>query len=76
MPDLFLSVKPLHILAVIIMVGATVINGAIHTQARVSTPAAAAALLGVLRRINTRLLAQSLLIAPAMGLWMIGQLGL
>lgn len=75
MPDLFLSVKLIHILAVIIMVGATIINGVIHAHARISTPGEATALLRVVTRINKIFMGPSLLIIPASGLWMMLLLG-
>ena len=75
MPDLFLCVKLIHILAVIIMVGATIINGVIHSHARVSAPVEAAALLRVVTRINKIFMGPSLLIIPASGLWMLLLLG-
>tara|TARA_R110002049_G_scaffold295840_1_gene483521 strand:- start:18193 stop:18663 length:471 start_codon:yes stop_codon:yes gene_type:complete len=75
MPDLFLSVKLIHILAVILMVGATILNGVIHAQARSSTSIEAAALLRIVTRINSVFMAPSLLVLPASGLWMMGLLG-
>lgn len=70
MPDLFLSVKLIHILAMIVMVGATVINGVIHSHARALTPVEAAALLKVVTRINAVFMGPSLLAIPASGMWM------
>lgn len=70
MPDLFLSVKLIHILAIIVMVGATVINGVIHSHARASTPVETAALLKVVTRINAVFMGPSLLAIPASGMWM------
>ncbi len=75
MPNLFLCVKLIHLLAVIIMVGATIINGVIHSHARVSTPVEAVALLRVVTWINKIFMGPSLLIIPASGLWMLLMLG-
>ncbi|WP_193746448.1 DUF2269 family protein [Ruegeria sp. ANG-R] len=75
MPDLFLSMKLIHILATIVMVGATIVNGVIHAQAKASTPVEAAALLRVVTRINKLFMGPSLLIIPASGLWMMTLLG-
>lgn len=74
-PDLFLSVKLIHILAVIVMVGVTIISGVIHAHARTSTPVESAALLRVVTRINKIFMGPSLLIIPASGLWMMLLLG-
>lgn len=70
MPDLFLSEKLIHILAVIILVAVTIINGVIHAHARTSPPVEAAALLRVVTRINKIFMGPSRLIIPASGLWM------
>lgn len=45
MPDLLLFLKLIHILAVILMVGATIFNGVIHARAHSSTSIEAVALL-------------------------------
>lgn len=70
MPDLFLSTKLIHLLAVTAMLGATAINGVIHMQARASAPVEAAALLRAVVRINAVLMGPSLLLIPASGLTM------
>lgn len=75
MPDLLLFVKLIHILAVILMVGATIFNGVIHVRARSSTSIEAVALLSIVVRINAVFMAPSLLVLPASGLWMMGLLG-
>lgn len=75
MPDLFLSVKLIHIMAMIVMVGATIINGVIHSHARASTPVEAAALLKVVTRINAVFMGPSLLVIPASGILMMVLLG-
>ncbi|WP_282170398.1 DUF2269 family protein [Ruegeria atlantica] len=70
MPDIFLSLKLTHLLAALITVGATIINGVIHAHARAATQVEAAAHLRVLTRINRIFMGPSLLIIPASGLWM------
>lgn len=70
MPDPYLSVKFLHVLAVILMVGATVINGLIHAQAKDATPIEASALLSAILSINRLIMAPSLLIIPLSGYWL------
>ncbi|NRB17603.1 MAG: DUF2269 family protein [Rhodobacteraceae bacterium] len=70
MPDPYLSAKLVHILAVILMIGATVINGLIHGQAKNSTPCEASALLKSVLLINRLIMAPSLLIIPLSGYWL------
>ena len=53
MPDLFLSLKLVHLLAAILMVGATVINGLIHNMARKASPARAEAMLSIVLAVNS-----------------------
>lgn len=67
MPDLFLFAKLVHLLAVILMVGATVINGLLHGQAKKSTPGAASALLRAVLLINRLIMWPSLLLIPLSG---------
>jgi len=75
MPDPLLSVKLVHILSVILMVGATIINGVIHSHAHRSPPTEAVALLQVIVRVNSRIMGPSLLVIPVSGLWMMTLLG-
>ena len=70
MPDLYLAAKFLHFLAVILMVGATVINGLIHGQAKGSTPLEASALLKTVLLINRLIMGPSLLAIPLSGYWL------
>ena len=65
-----LLAKLIHLIAVMMTTGATVISGLIHQQARGSAPAAAAALLQAVMRINRWLMAPSLLLIPATGGWL------
>lgn len=67
MPDPFLSIKLLHICAVIGMVGATVINGMIHGAARSLTPTQAEPMLALVLRINRLVMAPSLIALPVTG---------
>lgn len=66
----FPCVKLIHFIVVIVMIGATIVNGLIHAHARTSTPVEAAALLRVVTRINRIFMGPSLFIIPASGLWM------
>lgn len=75
MPDLLLSVKLVHILSVILMVGATIINGVIHSHARRLPPTEATALLQVISSVNLLMMGPSLLAIPVSGLWMVKLLG-
>lgn len=75
MPDLLLSVKLVHILSVILMVGATIINGVIHSHARRLPPTEATALLQVISSVNLLMIGPSLLVIPVSGLWMVKLLG-
>lgn len=70
MCDPYLAAKFLHLFAVILMVGATVINGLIHGQAKVSTPREASALLKAVLLINRAIMGPSLLIVPLSGYWL------
>ena len=64
MLDPYLAAKFLHIFAVILMVGATVINGLIHAQAKGLLPLEASALLKVVLLINRLIMGPSLLVIP------------
>ena len=75
MPDLLFSVKLVHILSVILMVGATIINGVIHSHARRLPPTEATALLQVISSVNLLMIGPSLLVIPVSGLWMVKLLG-
>ncbi|TKZ19397.1 DUF2269 family protein [Shimia litoralis] len=75
MPDLLFSVKLVHILSVILMVGATIINGVIHSHARRLPPTEATALLQVISSVNLLMMGPSLLVIPVSGLWMVKLLG-
>lgn len=70
MPDPYLSAKFIHVLAVILMVGATVINGLLHGLATKSTPIEASALLSAVLSINRLIMGPSLLIIPLSGYWL------
>ena len=70
MPDIYLAAKFRHFLAVILMVGATVINGLIHVQAKGSTPLEASALLTTVLLINRLIMGPSLLVIPLSGYWL------
>jgi uncharacterized membrane protein len=70
MPDPYLTAKFLHVTAVIMMVGATVINGMIHAQAKGSTPFEASALLKAVLSVNRLIMGPSLLIIPVSGYWL------
>ncbi|AGI68039.1 hypothetical protein OAN307_c24260 [Octadecabacter antarcticus 307] len=70
MPDPYLAANFLHFLAVILTVGATVINGLIHGQAKGSTPLEASALLNAVLLINRLIMGPSLLIIPLSGYWL------
>ncbi len=75
MPDLFLTLKLLHLLAAILMVGATVINGLIHSKSRNASPAAASAMLSIIIAVNSNILGPSLLALPLSGgivMWVAG----
>ncbi len=73
--DLFIMTKLIHFCAVIVMVGATVINGLIHAEAKRLTPSQAVPMLGVVLRINRLLMGPSLIVIPASGLFMMVQAG-
>lgn len=75
MPELLLSVKLVHIFSVILMVGATIINGVIHSHARRLPPTEATALLQVISSVNLLMIGPSLLVIPVSGLWMVKLLG-
>nr|WP_319948603.1 DUF2269 family protein [uncultured Shimia sp.] len=75
MPELLLSVKRVHILSVILMVGATIINGVIHSHARRLPPTEATALLQVISSVNLLMMGPSLLVILVSGLWMVKLLG-
>ena len=62
--------KLVHIFAVILMVGATVINGVIHGQAKSASPRDAAVMLGLVMRINRYFMAPSLIVIPVSGVWL------
>lgn len=64
---MFLLVKFVHLSAVILMVGATVINGLLHAQAKGASPLAATALLTAVMGINRKLMAPALLVIPVSG---------
>ncbi|GAA6178498.1 DUF2269 family protein [Sulfitobacter pacificus] len=70
MPDPYPAAKFLHVFAVILMVGATFINGVIHGQAKGSTPVEASALLKVVLLINRLIMGPSLLLIPLSGYWL------
>lgn len=70
MPDPYFAAKFIHLLAVILMVGATVINGLIHRQAKGSTTLEASALLKAVLLINRLIMGPSLLIIPLSGYWL------
>ena len=70
MPDPYLAAKFLHFLAVSLMVGATVINGLMHAQAKESTPLEASALLKAVLLVNRLRMGPSLLIIPLSGYWL------
>ncbi|MFB1025427.1 MAG: DUF2269 family protein [Octadecabacter sp.] len=70
MLDPYLIAKSIHFLAVILMVGATVINGLIHDQAKSSTPLEASALLTAVLLVNRLIMAPSLVIIPLSGYWL------
>lgn len=75
MPDLFLTVKLVHLLAAILMVGATVINGLIHRKSRNASPAAASAMLSIIITVNSKIMGPSLLALPLSGgslMWVAG----
>lgn len=70
MLNTYLAAKFLHFSAVILMVGATVINGLIHRQAMGSTPREATALLNAVLLINRAIMGPSLLLIPLSGYWL------
>jgi uncharacterized membrane protein len=70
MPDPYLTAKSIHFLAVILMVGATVINGLIHGLAKSAKPLEASALLKAVLLINRLILAPSLVVIPLSGYWL------
>nr|WP_321483379.1 DUF2269 family protein [uncultured Cohaesibacter sp.] len=75
MPDLFLSLKLVHLFAAILMVGATVINGLIHNMARKASPARAEAMLSIVLAVNSYFMGPSLLALPLTGgglMWLAG----
>lgn len=75
MVDLFLSLKLVHLLAAILMVGATVINGVIHSRARQASPSGAAAMLSIVVAVNRFFMGPALLVLPVTGgglMWMAG----
>lgn len=70
-----LLLKLVHILAAILMVGATVINGLIHAKARKASPTRASAMLSIVVAVNGYLMGPSLLALPLTGggmMWMQG----
>ena len=70
MLDPYLIAKSIHFLAVILMVGATVINGLIHGQAKNSTPLEASALLTAVLLVNRLIVVPSLVIIALSGYWL------
>jgi uncharacterized membrane protein len=73
--DFFLLLKLAHILAAILMVGATVINGLIHAKARIALPTGASAMLSIVVAVNSYVMGPSLLVLPLTGggmMWMQG----
>ncbi len=68
--DAFFLAKMLHLTAMALMLGGTVINGLLHAQARRSHPAAAAALLTAVMRVNHLTMAPSLIALPLTGAWL------
>lgn len=70
MLDPYLAAKFLHIFAATLMVGATVINGLIHGQAKGVPPLEASALLKAVLLINQLIMGPSLLIIPLSGYWL------
>ncbi|TCL00376.1 putative membrane protein [Shimia isoporae] len=71
MIDTYFIAKFLHLLAMTLMLGGTVINGLLHTQARRAAPVAASQLLVAVMRINRLLMLPALLALPLSGVWLI-----
>lgn len=69
--EVFFVMKLLHIFSVILMVGATVFNGVLHSQAKEYTPVQSAALLKTVLIINKRFMGPSLVIIPLSGAGMV-----
>ena len=67
MPNLFLSLKLAHLLAAILMVGATVINGLIHNRARQAPSSKAGAMLSIVIAVNSYVMGPALLALPLTG---------
>ena len=68
--DLYSLVKAIHILAVSLMVGATLINGILHSLAIRSDAAGAVVLLGGIVTINRWVMGPSFILLPLSGFWM------
>ena len=75
MPDSYHLAKLIHLFSMTVMLGGTIINAVIHIQAKSSTPVQAAALLGIVVRINRLLMGPSLVVIPLSGIWLIRILG-
>ncbi|MVO18216.1 DUF2269 family protein [Parasedimentitalea huanghaiensis] len=73
--DPYLVAKLVHIFAISIMIGATLINGLIHGQAKTASPVEAAGLLRCVLRVNRLLMGPSLAVIVLTGFWMVHTLG-
>ncbi|MGR3711856.1 MAG: DUF2269 family protein [Shimia sp.] len=70
MPNPEILAKCLHLIAMALMLGGTVINGLLHVQARHSSPETATALVTAVLRINRLLMLPALLGLPVSGMWL------
>lgn len=68
--DIHSILLALHLLAMAAMLGATMVNGVLHLRARQSPPVGAAPLLAAIMAVNRAIMAPSLVLLPASGLWL------
>lgn len=75
MLDAYTLWKIAHLIAMTAMIGATIINGILHLQARASTPSQAETLLRAILRINRLIMLPSLLAIPVTGYFLATTIG-
>ena len=75
MLDAYTLWKVAHLIAMTAMVGATIINGILHLQAKSSTPQQAETLLRAILRINRLIMLPSLLAIPITGYFLANTIG-
>ena len=75
MPDAYTFWKVVHLIAMTAMVGATLINGILHLQAKSSTPQQAETLLRSVLRVYRLIMLPSLLAIPVTGVVLVTTMG-